>query len=69
MLQLSKSLSIKMTDYQNLYMAYMLEATGFKRYKAGTFKNQAKVSQDKKIALKVKAYTNLYASQLRKCQL
>ena len=43
-------------------MAYMLEATRFKRYKAGTFKNQAKVSQDKKIALKVKAYTNLRIS-------
>ena len=43
-------------------MTYMLGATGFKRYKAGTFKNQAKVAQDKKIAVRLKLiqiYTNL----------
>lgn len=69
MAQLSKILNIKMTDYSNLYMAYMLGATGFKRYKAGTLKNHVKIAQDKKIALKVKDYTNLYKSQLRKCPL
>ena len=63
MAQLSKILNIKMTDYSNLYTAYMLGATGFKRYRASTFKNHAK------IALKVKDYTNLYKSQLRKCPL
>ncbi|AEE26385.1 hypothetical protein FN3523_1082 [Francisella hispaniensis] len=69
MAQLSKILNIKMTDYSDLYMAYMLGTTGFKGYKAGTLKNHVKIAQDKKIALKVKDYTNLYNSQLRKCPL
>lgn len=37
MSQLTKSLKLKMSDSENLYMAYMLGATGFKRYKASTF--------------------------------
>lgn len=68
MAQLSKSLKLKMTDSYNLYMAYMLGATGFKRYKAGTFKDKVKIQEDKKLSKKVKNYTNLYASQLKKCK-
>ncbi|WP_150464310.1 transglycosylase SLT domain-containing protein [Francisella sp. XLW-1] len=69
MAQLSKSLKLKMSDSENLYMAYMLGATGYKRYKAGTFKNKAKIEEDKNIANKVKAYTNLYKSQLKDCKI
>ncbi|AIT08609.1 hypothetical protein LO80_00545 [Candidatus Francisella endociliophora] len=69
MSQLSKSLNLKMSDGYNLYMAYMLGATGFKRYKNGTFKNKAKIQEDKKLAAKVKAYTNAYTNQLRKCKI
>lgn len=59
MSQLSKSLKLRMTDSKNLYMAYMLGATGFKRYQAGTFKNKAKLEEDKKIATKVSGYIGL----------
>lgn len=69
MSQLSKSLKLRMTDSENLYMAYMLGATGFKRYKAGTFKNKAKIQEDKKIAAKVTNYTKLYNSQLKGCKI
>lgn len=47
MAQLAKSAKLKMSESENLYMAYMLGATGFKRYKAGTFKNKAKIAEDK----------------------
>lgn len=69
MAQLSKSLKIRMSDHENLYMAYMLGATGFKRYKAGTFKNKAKIEEDKKLGAKVKAYTKTYKNQLKKCKI
>ncbi|GAB4223233.1 MAG: transglycosylase SLT domain-containing protein [Francisella sp.] len=67
--QLANKLKIKMTDYSNLYMAYMLGATGFKRYKNGTFKNTEKIEKDKKITLKLKGYTKEYKSQLKQCPL
>lgn len=67
--QLAKSLKLKMTDSYNLYMAYMLGATGFKRYKAGTFKNKAKIVEDKKLAQKVKDFTKQYKSQLKNCRI
>ena len=66
--QLAKSSKLKMTDSYNLYMAYMLGATGFKRYKAGTFKNKAKIVEDKKLAQKVKDFTKHYQAQLKKCK-
>ena len=66
--QLSKSTKLKMTDSYNLYMAYMLGATGFKRYKAGTFKNKAKIVEDKKLAQKVKDFTKQYNSQFKNCK-
>ncbi|MEY8767918.1 transglycosylase SLT domain-containing protein [Francisella philomiragia] len=69
MSQLAKSLKLKMSDSEDLYMAYMLGATGFKRYKDGTFKNKAKIEEDKNIANKVKAYTALYKSQLKDCKI
>ena len=69
MSQLSKSLKLRMTDSKNLYMAYMLGATGFKRYKAGTFKNKAKIEEDKKIATKISNYTKIYQSQLKNCKI
>ncbi|MED7788744.1 transglycosylase SLT domain-containing protein [Francisella sp. 19X1-34] len=69
MAQLSKSLKISMSDSKNLYMAYMLGATGFKRYKAGTFKNKAKIQEDKKIAEKVSNYTKAYQSQFKNCKI
>lgn len=69
MAQLAKSAKLKMTESENLYMAYMLGATGFKRYKAGTFKNKAKLVEDKKLAEKVKNFTKLYKSQLKKCKI
>ena len=64
--QLAKSTKLKMTDSYNLYMAYMLGATGFKRYKAGTFKNKDKIVEDKKLAQKVKDFTAHYKAQLKK---
>jgi hypothetical protein len=69
MSQLSKSLKLRMTDSKNLYMAYMLGATGFKRYKSGTFKNKAKIQEDKKIAEKVSNYTRVYQSQFKNCKI
>lgn len=69
MAQLAKSAKLKMSESENLYMAYMLGATGFKRYKAGTFKNKAKIIEDKKLAKKVKNFTSLYKSQLKKCKI
>lgn len=69
MAKLAKSAKLKITDSKNLYMAYMLGPTGFKRYKNGTFKNKTKIKEDEKIATKVKDYSNLYKSQLKKCKL
>jgi hypothetical protein len=69
MAQLAKNSKLKMTDSYNLHMAYMLGTTGFKRYKAGTFKNKAKIIEDKKIAQKVKDFTSHYQAQFNKCKL
>jgi hypothetical protein len=68
MSSLSKSLKLNMSDSTNLYMAYMLGATGFKRYRAGTFKNKNKIIEDKKIAAKVTSYAKIYESQFKKCK-
>lgn len=67
--QLAKSTKLKMSDSYNLYMAYMLGATGFKCYKAGTLKNKAKIVEDKKLAQKVKDFTAHYQSQFKKCKI
>ena len=67
--QLAKSSNLKMTDNYNLYMAYMLGATGFKRYKSETFKNKAKIVEDKKIASKVKDFASHYQTQFKKLNL
>ena len=66
--QLAKGTKLKITDNYNIYMAYMLGATGFKRYKAGTFKNKTKIVEDKKLAQKVKDFTAHYQSQFKKCK-
>lgn len=64
---MSKSINVKKTDYQSLYLAYMMGPTGFKNYKKGTFKNKNNLKHFISISKKVKSYTDTYQQQLRSC--